>query len=230
MKIGVAIPAYNGHIQLLFKLLDSIQNQTIIPDKVVVSCSSTKESDFIEQYEKIKNYTFPLDIITNEEKKCAAQNRNIAASNLSDMDYITFMDADDIMHPQRIEILINVFQQHDSDIILHNFSEFTNHDNIVMKKIEQHEIIVKPDSLDQCYSGCIRHKEYCNENGNIHHGHVSIKQTIFNIVQFPEEPEFYRKEDCVFCYRVFNLSNIKNSYILNSLSYYKPSSTQTLYF
>ena len=46
MKIGVAIPSYIGHIVPLFKLLDSIQNQTVIPDKVVVSCSSTKKSDF----------------------------------------------------------------------------------------------------------------------------------------------------------------------------------------
>jgi len=230
MKIGVAIPAYYGHIQQLFHLLDSIQNQTIIPDKVVVSCSSTNESDFIEHYEKIKNYTFSLYIITNEEKKCAAQNRNIAAAQLSEMDYITFIDADDIMHPQRIEILLGVFLQHDSDIILHNFSEYTNHDNMILKKIQAHDIIVKPNSLEQCYSGCIKHKEYSDTSGSIHHGHVSIKQMIFNIVQFPEEPEFYRKEDCVFCYRVFNLPNIKNSYISNGLSYYKPSNTQILYF
>ena len=37
MKIGVAIPCYYGHIQRLYDLLDSIEKQTIIPDKVVVS-------------------------------------------------------------------------------------------------------------------------------------------------------------------------------------------------
>ena len=41
MKIGVAIPSYYGHITRLFDLLDSIENQTVLPDKVVVSCSST---------------------------------------------------------------------------------------------------------------------------------------------------------------------------------------------
>ena len=104
MKIGVAIPAYVGHIEKLFQLLDSIQSQTIIPDEVVVSCSSTKKTDFeLNCYiEKLKKYTFSLEIITSEEKKNAAQNRNIAASKLSDVDYITFIDADDVMHPQRI--------------------------------------------------------------------------------------------------------------------------------
>lgn len=71
MKIGVAIPCYIGHIDPLFKLLDSIQNQTVIPDEVVVSCSSTKKTDFeLNCYiEKLKKYTFSLEIITTEEKK-----------------------------------------------------------------------------------------------------------------------------------------------------------------
>lgn len=227
MKIGVAVPAYVGHIDSLFKLLDSIQNQTCLPDKVAVSCSSTKKSHLDLYDEKIKQYTFPLQIITSEEKKCAAQNRNIAAFNLTDVNFITFIDADDIMHPQRIEILVNVFKEHDCDIILHNYSNLEPLDDILVKKIDKNDIIVKVNSLEQCYSGCIRHKIYGEK---IHHGHVSVKQTIFNAVTFPEEPEFYRKEDCVFCYRVFSLPNIKNAYISNELTFYTPSNTQILDF
>jgi len=231
MKIGVAIPAYFGHIESLIYLLDSIQTQTIIPEKVVVSCSSTKETDFDFFSEKSKQYTFNLEIITSEEKKCAAKNRNIAAVKLSDMDYITFIDADDIMHPQRIEILLKVFQDNESDIILHDFLDCETYDNDLFKKIEDGNIDVRINSLKQCYSGCITHKDFNYILINkIHHGHVSIKQYIFNIVQFPEEPVFYTKEDCIFCYRVFSLPNIKDSYIVNKLTYYKPSNTQILYF
>jgi hypothetical protein len=231
MKIGVAIPAYIGHIEYLFKLLDSIQMQTIIPDKVVVSCSSTKNEDFDFYCEQIKKYTFDLKIITSEDKKCAAQNRNTAASKLTDVDYITFIDADDIMHPQRIEILLKVFEDCNSDIILHNYYTNTEFDKNLFKKIENNDINIRPNSLKQCYSGCITHQDYNYIlKDKIHHGHVSIKQNIFNFVQFPEEPEFYTKEDCVFCYRVFSLENIKNSYIVNELTYYNPSNTQILYF
>ena len=92
MKIGVAIPCYYGHIQRLYDLLESIEKQTILPDKVVVSSSSTSEL----KCDKI--YSFPLEVIVTECKQNASKNRNVAASKLLDMDYITFIDADDVMH------------------------------------------------------------------------------------------------------------------------------------
>ena len=215
MKIGVSIPCYYGHISHLTKLLDSIENQTRQPDKVVVSCSSTKELF------ETKQYSFPLEIIITEEHKNAAQNRNIATSQLNDMDYITFMDADDVMHPQRIEILLKAFQETECDIILHNFfmdgSEFNYIETIDMRINE----------LTQCYSGCIRHVDFYKYQLNmmIHHSQSSIKKYIFDIVKYPEEREFVRKEDCVFCHIVFSIPNIKNVYISNQLSLYKPSGT-----
>jgi len=215
MKIGVAIPCYKGHIDKLFELLDSIEKQTRVPDKVVVSCSST------DDFTHFKEYNFPLEIVITSEKKNAAQNRNIAISKLTNMDYITFIDADDIMHFQRIEILLKVFQEYDSDIILHNFLI----NNKIFEKIE--EIQVSPNSLIQCSSGCIIHKDN-NKNlvYHIHHSQVTLKKHILEKITFPEETEFNRREDSIFCHRVFNLENIKNAYIVNELSYYSPSNTE----
>jgi hypothetical protein len=226
MKIGVAVPAYIGHIVPLFNLLDSIQNQTLLPDKVVVSCSSTKTSDLDLYLDKLKTYSFILQIITSEEKKNAAQNRNIAASNLSDVDYLTFMDADDTMHPQRIEILLNAFMENDCDIILHNYLNFDCYENISIKKIENNDIIIRNNSLKQdCYYG-LKHKDDNNINDKIHHSQVSVKRIIFDIIHFPEEFEYIAKEDSVYCHRVFSIPNIKDSYISNELSYYKASYSQ----
>jgi glycosyltransferase involved in cell wall biosynthesis len=214
MKIGVAIPCYYGHIHLLTNLLDSIEKQTYKPDKVVVSSSSTKELF------ETKQYSFPLEIIITEDHKNAAQNRNIAANSLNDMDYITFIDADDIMHPQRIEILLKTFQETNCDIILHNFlindSNFNHIENIDYRT----------NQLIQCYTGCIIHKHSSQPIQHIHHAQSSIKKCIFDIVKYPEEKEFARREDCAFCHRVFSIPNIKNVYISNQLSSYKPSGTE----
>jgi glycosyltransferase involved in cell wall biosynthesis len=212
MKIGVAIPCYYGHIHRLTNLLDSIENQTFKPDKVVISSSSTKELF------ETKQYSFPLEIIITEEHKNAAQNRNIAASKLNDMDYITFMDADDIMHPQRIEILLKIFQETECDIILHNYFV----DNSKFEHI--YNINLRVNSLVQAYWGAIIHKEdKYNYVEHIHHSQVSIKRNIFDIIKFPEGTEFNRREDSVFCCMVFAIPNIMNVYIKNELSIYLPS-------
>ena len=219
MKLGVAIPCYYGHIGNLFVLLDSIERQTILPNKVVVSISSTGIS-----FENKQTYSFSLEIIITEEKQNAAQNRNIAASNLGDMDYITFIDADDVMHPERMEILLEVIKKEGSDIILHNFYDESEYHENIFEKFQT--VSVRTHSLIQSPSGCITHiNGYDDSIDKIHHSQVTIRTAILETVQFPEEVEFQTMEDCVFCYRVFSLPNIKKAYIQNKLSYYKPSKT-----
>jgi Glycosyl transferase family 2 len=220
MKIGVAVPCYIGHVDILYNLLDSIEYQTLIPNKVVVSCSST--SNFFLQ----KNYSFPLEIITTYEKKNAAQNRNIAAANLKDMEYITFIDADDIMHKQRIEFIEKVVNENNSDIIFHNYFTQDPANKLALTELYE-DLHMKVNTLTQCSSGCIKHINFHgNSDNKIHHSQITVKREIFEQVLFPEEEAYQTKEDCVFCYRVFGLPNINHTYIENKLSYYKPSGTE----
>lgn len=211
MRIGVAIPCYIGHIEHLRTLLDSVAKQTRLPDKVVVSCSSTAEMpvDF-------PKYDFDLQIICNPDVKNPSQNRNIAARHL-DTDTISFFDADDVMHPQRIQFIEQAFLG-GADIVLHNFEmehvEFTLYDNCN----------ISYNSLCRGSTGCILHIDQ-NNNGHIHHAQVSVKKELFKQVQFDEGPNGIGKEDCVFCWSAFALPNITNAYISNKLSLYLPSGT-----
>lgn len=220
MKIGVAIPCYKGHINKLYELLESIENQTRIPDKVIVSCSSTNA----ETIPFFKKYAFPLEFISTEEKKNAAENRNIASSKQKDMDYISFFDADDIMVPQRIEFIEKVIEKESPDIILHNF--YLNNENTMITE-KNESVLYKINSLRQCPSGCILHKEYSPNSKiyHIHHSQPTVKRCLLDKVKFPEEIEFNTREDSVFCYNIFDLPNIRNAYIQNELSIYKPSKT-----
>jgi glycosyltransferase involved in cell wall biosynthesis len=215
MKIGVAIPCFCDHLPHLLQLLHSIERQTRLPDAVVVSCSSTIGSVETPQYR------FPLVLIVTEEKKNAAQNRNIAMSFLladKEIDYITFMDADDIMHPQRIEILLNMFDFAKCDIVLHNY--LPESCSPEFERIEKVEMRI--NQLTQCESGCTRHVDfYRYQHEGIHHSQSSVTREVLFKVQYPEEQEFYRKEDSVFCNRVLGLGNIINVYVANPLSYYK---------
>lgn len=208
MQIGVAIPCYIGHIEQLQVLLESISNQTRVPDKVVVSCSSTVELPDLPKYD------FDLTIVCDPTRKNTAQNRNIAAQ-LLDTDVITFFDADDVMHPQRIEFIEQAFWE-GADIVLHNFetehSQFTLYDSCN----------ISYNTLRQCESGCIRHIIW-NTHDRIHHSQVSIKRELYDIVKCDEREEVVTREDCIFCWSVFAVPNIKNAYISNKLSFYLPS-------
>jgi glycosyltransferase involved in cell wall biosynthesis len=212
MRIGVAIPCFIKHISRCYELLDSINGQTRLPDQVVVSCSSSKPEDFIK-----KEYKFPLTVIITEERKNASQNRNIAASNL-DTDVITFFDADDIMHPQRLEVIDFTFKD-SIDIMLHSFflNEECNNEFPLITNIMPIKNV-----LSIAPSGCIT---WDNSDMRIHHGQVTVTRGVFEKVKFPEESYFETREDCIFCLMAFLLPNIQSAYIMQPLSKYIESRT-----
>ena len=213
MKLGIAIPCFIKHIPNLWILLEALNNQTRLPDKVVVSCSST---EFI-QIPSI--YKFQLIICITPDYKNASQNRNIAISLLNDMDYISFIDADDIPHYQRNEIILQTIADNNSDIILHNFMiENVNLHNQITSVNFKHNVLCRASS------GCIMHIKYEDEcKFKIHHAQSTVRREICDKVLYNESAQYTGKEDCVFCYSVFSLPNIKNSYIYNELSYYVSS-------
>ena len=214
--IGIAIPCYNKHIPKLLECLESIDAQTRKPDVVSISCSSTAE----EEFPILRKYGFPVLVSTCRERKNAAQNRNIAARRL-DTEVISFFDADDHMHPQRIEGLYVAFSE-PCDIVLHNY--FTEEEvQFPYPHISTFHVI--RNKLSQCKSGCIK----LDYNARIHHSQVTVRKEIFEQAIFPEEKEYENKEDCVFCYSVFNIPGIQTAYLNNPLSKYTPGLTMYEY-
>ena len=216
--IGVAIPCYIKHIPKLLQLLDSIENQTRKPDVVSISCSSTKEEDF----PKLRGYGFAVLVTTTPERRNAGQNRNVAARRL-DTDLISFFDADDHMHPQRIEGLMIAFSE-PCDIVLHSF--FEEKDALTpYPKIDKFTIL--RDELKQCSSGCIvlntRVHHIVNSPAHIHHAQVTVAREIFEESPFSEEKDHEVKDDCVFCHRIFSLPGVQTAYLAHPLSKYIPS-------
>ena len=84
--------------------------------KVVVN-DKTKLDQTITDY-KIRLIKSLGKITVNNIHHCQGKNRNIAASVI-DTDILTFFDVDDIMHPQRLEIIMNSFEK-GIDGFIHN--------------------------------------------------------------------------------------------------------------
>jgi glycosyltransferase involved in cell wall biosynthesis len=211
-SIGVAIPCYKYHIRSLKRCLDSIEAQTVKPQEVIVACSSSKSNDIpFSTY----NYSYTLRILPRPERRNAAENRNYAASFLT-TDIITFFDADDEMHPQRLEAIVRAFQQHPGlDIAIHSFLI----DDEVKQPFELYpQFDFKPQTLQRSPTGCAVYTP--NWNARITHGHVSVSRFVFGRIQFKEDPGNERREDAIFCGDVLAVEGCQNVYIPHALCKY----------
>lgn len=208
-SLGVVIPCHKPHIPLLRHCLDSIEAQTRKPDNVVVVCSSSFPYDIPNDYRT--RYSFPLTIITREGAFNSAENRNYGG-NLLQTDAVSFFDADDIMHPQRIDILFWASQT--ADIVLHSFTT----DEPGFPSIEAPRI--HTNKLQRGPTGCVVFEP--NYSAKIHHGHVTVRKSVLDFVRFPENwGRYTRKEDSLFCGVVVSMRHLSSAYIEDDLSWYR---------
>jgi len=119
LKTSVIIPCHYSHFFLLYDVLESYQNQTVYPDEVVISLSEVNKipNQAIQDLQN-RDYPFQVTILTTNKKNYAGVNRNIACSKAQG-EILTLQDADDLAHPQRVEILKYLFENFDLDVITH---------------------------------------------------------------------------------------------------------------
>jgi hypothetical protein len=105
MKIAVCIPCVNGHRPLLLKTIKFIEAQTRKPDMVIVSISSYMPNSNLD----ISGLN--CTVLTTPKQLHAGANRNLAAAEAvrQGATHLSFFDADDIMHPQRLECIEHAF-------------------------------------------------------------------------------------------------------------------------
>ena len=141
-KISVALAAYNGS-KFIIEQLDSIVNQSIIPDEIIVcdDCSTDETFKVVEKYAeshpivKIYENDNNLGFIKNFEK----------AAKLCSGEFILFSDQDDIWTYDHIEVLYN--NSTEADLVCAN-AEYMSFEGKLTGKT------MKPKSFHQ--SGDIR--------------------------------------------------------------------------
>lgn len=126
MRISVAMPTYNGE-KYLREQLDSIYNQTMIPDEVVVvdDCSKDGTVDILREYQN----KYGLKFCVNEQN--LGYNKNFEkAIKLCTGDYIALSDQDDIWFPEKIEESYKTISKYPSDkpALVSSFGQQVNAD------------------------------------------------------------------------------------------------------
>lgn len=101
---SIIIPSYNRK-EYIPDLLNSLEHQTAHNFEVVIVDDCSKEPVEIKHY-----YSFPINLIRNEQNKGAAESRNIGA-RCAKNEWLLFLDDDDRFALEKCEILEKEIQQ-----------------------------------------------------------------------------------------------------------------------
>jgi len=205
-SLGVVIPCHKPYIPYLRECLDSIELQTTRPGKVLVVCSQATPEDIPPDY---LQYSFPLQIVTREDVRNQAQNRNQGVT-LMETPYISFFDADDIMHPQRIELILKSIGT--SDILFHGYSTGDRAFSCLRAPtVVRNQLVRGP-------TGCVIFAP--DWTARLHHSQITLRRTLLETFRFCETPELRGHEDALFCGDIV-ASGVQTAFLPDSLSWYR---------
>lgn len=114
MIATVVVPVYNGE-NYIKKCLDSLLNQTVDYYKIiVVNDGSTDDTQgILEEYKKMSKIAFEI-IEKKNGGLSSARNAGIKKANT---EYILFVDSDDYVEPDYVEVLCRAIQTMEADIV-----------------------------------------------------------------------------------------------------------------
>ena len=215
--IGVAIPCYNQHFDKLSSLIDNIAASSLKPQQIAISCSSWNHDRRTDtSYNGI-----PVSIQYSTQRLNQGTNRNIAAGMLT-TDLISFIDADDLMHPSRLEYIAKAFQNGDYHAIYHSYA----HEHITayanpFEPVGEYDLVSGRIISNPNTAGILVE----NTSYPIHHAHVTVRRDVFSRFKFDESWGAYRNEDSLYG-KTLAENGVSIGYLANKLTRYIFTGTQ----
>lgn len=117
--ISVIIPVYNGK-DFIERAIQSVIMQTYTDWELIVidDCSTDNTYDIIKKYESPK-----IHILRNEENKGVGITRKVALDTAKG-EFVTFLDADDYLKPDYLNMNILLQKQQNADVVYTSFTIF----------------------------------------------------------------------------------------------------------
>jgi glycosyltransferase involved in cell wall biosynthesis len=236
IDVSLCIPCGAKHVKYLPAALNSVLTAPVLPDEIIVSVSGCEDQELVRSI--LSSVSFPRSLVLKTfiypEQRTAGRNRNDLAEKAS-CSIISFVDADDWSHPQRVSTIKNIFL---SDGIVHLNHGLTlcpphPYDSFRSTKYDSVEIIdLKParEFLAKIGSprlmggyGNFERVPGCRNDFGVHNGAVTVHKDVFKKVKFKESRrDWIIAEDQDFNYEVmfrFNKSVLcRNSLYLYNLS------------
>ena len=166
------VPCASQHVARLPELLAALRSQTRKPDEIVIAVSGCALS------------TLPAmdaEVVYSPKQLVAGANRNRAAA-VATGDVFIYQDADDLPHPQRVEIIAGLFETYAIDHLMHFFyylkgepSQFTVEHAAACSS---YRFSLMDYKLPYC-SGLVEH---------VTNGSVAVARAVAQAVRWPEYP------------------------------------------
>jgi len=175
---SVIIPCHHAHFKHLKELLLLLSQQTELPDEVVISLSEVNKVPASELKSlELATYPFSLVIIKHPKQLNAGLNRNSACAHAKG-DVFICQDADDIPHPQRVEIIKHFFSNYDIDHLIHLYIPEWTQGN----RPEWYWGLHQKEKIQ--FSELLRWSQVAGSY--FHGGNIAIKRTLFAQIQWPD--------------------------------------------
>ena len=174
--ISVIVPVYNVE-NYLSKCISSILSQTYNDFEIILVDDGSTDSSGVICDKFSLDYDKIFVIHKNNGGLSSARNEGLIYSK---GEYITFVDSDDILHPNALEIFIDTILNTDSDIVFSDLYRFYNYETLNLSNFD-HNYSIKTFNNYQAMNILINNtiKSIVPSCAKIY------KRTIFNNIKFP---------------------------------------------
>lgn len=207
MKISVAMAVYNGR-KFLGQQLESIKNQTVKIDEIVIidDCSKEDSDDLIADF--ANRITIDVKYIKHSVNWGYA-NTFFEALDKTTGDYIFFSDQDDVWVENKVEKMIDVVKKSDKSILcLSSLNFIVNQDCEVLKREKQKDFLLKIEMDDLLRGKSLRPGMSLLVSSEIKDKISSVKKDMFfahdRFIEFVAclNNGFYCLNECLTKYRI----------------------------
>eukprot|EP00300_Choanocystis_sp_HF-7_P020021 c20486_g1_i1.p1 GENE.c20486_g1_i1~~c20486_g1_i1.p1 ORF type:complete len:394 (-),score=66.62 c20486_g1_i1:83-1222(-) len=193
-ELSVCVPCRASDIPALPKLLESISRSTVIPGEVVIAISELPD-DRVDETQRQLQQAFTnltIRIVGTPAKQAAGTNRN-AAAQVAKGSVLSFFDADDEMHPQRLQIVFEAIREYNVKCIIHSYTMVANNRNtrwnwhraIKTRGLTIYEEVLEMDAANEIQDVGHGLGLYVHQNNHgPHHGHPTCQSFVLREVQF----------------------------------------------
>ena len=141
-KVSVIIPVYNVE-QYLRQCLDSVINQTFKDIEIIIvnDCSQDNSLQIIKEYQQEDDRI----VLINLEKNGGVGLARNEGMKVAKGKYITFVDSDDWIRKDYIEVLYNSITKYNTDVAFSKFERYDNNSKNIInnnKKIKYYNKVI----------------------------------------------------------------------------------------